>query len=199
MITQEDRERLALNNKVAVFRRFKKTEYKEGRLNQDSARSFHIWLKDICEDKDFYMADCLINARRKKKERVKKKITHLVGEGSSLFLTLTFRDNVFQKTSKETRRTYVRRYLKQYSDNYIANIDYGDENGREHYHAVVDGIRDLNFNDWYKSYGAIKMRHIKTKEQQADIISSYITKLTNHTIKNSTNNERLIYSRKKNI
>ena len=199
MITQEDRERIALNDKVAVFRRFKKTEYKEGRLTRENQRDFHIWLKNICKDRDFYMADCLINARRKKKERVKKKITHLVSEGSSLFLTLTFKNEVFEKTSKETRRTYVRRYLKQYSDNYIANIDYGDENGREHYHAVVDGIRDLNFEDWYKSYGAIKMRHIKTKEQQAEIISSYITKLTNHTIKNSTNNERLIYSRKKNI
>lgn len=195
MITREDRERLALNDTINVFRAFKKQEYESGRLNQESQRSFHIWLKDIREDKDFYMADCLLESRRKKKERAHKRISNLVVNGSALFLTLTFRDSVFETTSKETRRRYIARYLKKYCSKYVANIDYGDENGREHYHAVVDGIKDINFNEWYKSYGAIKMRHIKTLEQQAEVISRYITKLTNHCVKNSTNNERLIYSR----
>lgn len=194
MITREDRERLALNDKVAVFRHFKKVEYKEGRLTKENQRDFHIWLKNICKDRDFYMAECLLESRRKKKARVKTKITGLVSEGSSLFLTLTFKDSVFETTSKETRRRYVRRYLKKYCNRYVANIDFGEENGREHYHAVVDGLKDIDFREWHK-YGGLKSRHIKTKEQQAEIISSYITKLTNHAIKNSTNNERLIYSR----
>lgn len=195
MLTIEDKNRIAREGKLEQFRDFKREEYNSGRLTKENQRDFNCWLKNGCKDKDFYLCNCLLESRRKKKERIQTKIEQLVESGKALFLTLTFKNEVFITTSKDTRRQYVRKYLKKYSGLYVANIDYGEDNGREHYHAIVDGVSDLDFKEWFQKYGAIHMRHIRTKNQQAEILSRYITKLTNHTIKNSTNNERVIYSR----
>lgn len=195
MLTKEDKNRIAELGKLEQFRQFKRQEYESGRLTKDNQKDFYIWLKTMCPDRDYYLSNCLLESRRKKKERIQTKIEQLVESGKALFLTLTFREEVFMTTSKDTRRQYVRKYLKKYSGLYVANIDYGEDNGREHYHAIVDGVSDLDFKQWFEKYGAIHMRHIRTKNQQAEILSRYITKLTNHTIKNSTNNERVIYSR----
>lgn len=195
MLSNEEKNRIAISGKLDEFRRFKNNEYKSGRLTKETSRSFYIWLKDGCNDKDLYKCHCMLESRRKKRNRIQSKIFELVESGKALFITLTFKDSVFETTSKETRRRYVRMYLKQYSSVYVANIDYGEDNGREHYHAIVSGLNDIDFKEWTNRYGGINMRHIRTKEQQAEILSRYITKLTYHTIKNSTNNERVIYSR----
>lgn len=50
--------------------------------------------------------------------------------------SLTFTDDVFKSTDVSTRKKYVRDYLNQVFDDYIACIDFGKQNGREHYHAI---------------------------------------------------------------
>ena len=53
------------------------------------------------------------------------------------FATLTFSEDTLKDTNQATRKTYISRFLKQYTFYYIANIDYGSLNEREHYHAIV--------------------------------------------------------------
>lgn len=148
----------------------------------------------------FDVANSINNSRYHKIQRCKSKISKLVTKDKCLFLTITFKDSVLSKTSMQTRRRYVSRYLKSVSDNYVANIDFGKTNGREHYHAIVKIVGELNYADWQKKYGAINGRVIKNNETDAIRTIKYINKLTNHSFKDSTAygkvSYRLIYSRK---
>jgi hypothetical protein len=110
-----------------------------------------------------------------------------------LFLTLTFTDDVLANTSQKTRRTYVARYLKGLPNNidFTANIDFGDENGREHYHANVLAYGNIDLTAW--KYGIINCETIHVKNEKA--LSKYLCKFKFHATKDSTNNQRIIYKR----
>ena len=137
-------------------------------------------------------ADRLLDSRYRKAKKVRDKIANLVLTNSAVFITLTFKDSVLSKTSDLTRRRYVARYLKSNCREYVANVDFGALNGREHYHAVVSS--DIDFKDWYK-YGAIQVERVRPLEDSSKRISRYITKLTNHALKVGCVAPRLIYSR----
>lgn len=109
-----------------------------------------------------------------------------------VFLTFTFTDKVFDKTSYDTRKKYVQRFLKDQAAYYIANIDFGEENGREHYHAIAIGHFD--YGSWHK-YGSIKGLPVHRSVDDAKRLSKYVSKLTNHAIKKTTGAVRVIYSR----
>lgn len=145
--------------------------------------------------KDRYL-DCacrLVEAQRRKKARIKDKTSNIVLGDYGLFVTLTFNEETMTKTDREKRRRLVQRYLKENATNYVANIDFGKKNGREHYHALVDA--SLNLENWHK-YGAIKIEHIRATQKSADKVPQYIAKLTNHAIKETAGQIRMIYSRK---
>lgn len=145
--------------------------------------------------KEFPPFDCamrLNKSKKRKTNKVKTKINELVLSGNAIFITLTFNDKTLSKTSPETRRRYVARYLKENCDKYVANIDFGAKKGREHYHAVVSS--DLDFTKWHK-YGAIKVERVRTSENDLTRVSLYVSKLTNHALKLGENAPRLIYSR----
>lgn len=135
-------------------------------------------------------------ASYKRSERLKTRITKIITENESLFLTLTFNDDTLNSTTEKERRVAVTRYLKQYNCQYVANIDYGAQNHREHYHAVI-GCKHVDNEKWQKKYGAIKFERIRLKNNEEDItkISKYIAKLSNHAIKETTKRSALIYSR----
>ena len=133
----------------------------------------------------------LIDAKRQRTNRLENKISLMLNNQECLFLTLTFKDSVFESTNELTRRRYVSRYLASVSQYYIANIDYGEKNGREHYHAVVNGPIDLN--QW-RVYGNINVERIN-KPNSSIKLSKYISKLTNHAIKNTCKNKKIIYSK----
>lgn len=128
----------------------------------------------------------------RKRKKVKDKISELVLSGNAIFVTLTFTDDMLSKTSIETRRRYVARYLKKYSSDYVANIDFGTKNEREHYHAVVSN--DLDLSKWK---GMINVERVRSDLTDIDRIKHYITKLSLHALKKSTTSvlSRLIYSR----
>lgn len=132
-------------------------------------------------------------------KRVRGKTSSIVLGGECLFLTLTFRDDLFAKTSGETRRKYVRRFLKTQCDTYVANIDFGEEQGREHYHALVYSSH-IDYKPWFEKCGVVKAEHVKASDNDSKAVSKYITKLSRHALKSSTckggNAPRLIYSRK---
>lgn len=120
--------------------------------------------------------------------RLRKRISYLL-QKECLFLTLTFKDDVFLTTNAETRHKYVRRFLKETNSHYCANIDYGKLNEREHYHAIIQ-ISHIDLN-LYK-YGFIFAQKINVKNELK--LARYINKLTNHSLKDTTN-KKIIYSR----
>lgn len=144
----------------------------------------------------YKQAGYLNKSFNQRKLTLKNRISNLLECGNCFFLTLTFTDNVLANTTAETRRRYVARQLKQHFPlGYVANIDFGAENGREHYHAVVvsDTDRISNSNGLIWSYGALNFKAIHTPNAQA--LAKYISKLSNHAIKETTRRSALLYSR----
>ena len=135
-------------------------------------------------------ATLLNHARYKRKQRIKNKIEKLVLEGNATFITLTFNDDILSSTSEITRRRYIARWCKENSDYYVANIDYGEERHREHYHAV---LRVGSYSHW--KYGYSKVKIVRSKDKDVNKISKYVSKLTNHAIKKSGKLKRIIYSK----
>lgn len=124
-------------------------------------------------------------------KRLKDKIENLITKNDCLFLTLTFNDEFLSTTKSSYRKQCIRRFLKQFNADYIANIDFGKKNGREHYHAIISV--DFIDNKLYK-YGAINFKHI-LKTSDTIKLAKYISKLTNHAVKESTKRNVIIYSR----
>lgn len=114
-----------------------------------------------------------------------------------IFGTLTFTDEILQKTSPNTRRRYVARFLNQYAIEYMANIDFGEENEREHYHFVALVNRSFSKNSW--KYGYDYYRNIKLDISALKKAKNYLLKINNHSYKESTRQERILKSRKLSI
>lgn len=125
-------------------------------------------------------------------KRLKTRIANMLDSGKCIFLTFTFTDEILAKTTADTRRQKVRRYLAQYNCPYVANIDFGKKNGREHYHAIIqcDSI-DYKLYD----YGNLDGERIVNSANDNVKLAKYISKLTNHAIKETTKQNYIIYSR----
>lgn len=158
-------------------------------MSFDEARQV-LW--DIDPDV-FRESQKILFAQHQRTKRLRSRIEFIIRNyENSTFVTLTFTDTVLQSTSDKTRRKYVELYLKEQSGGfpYIANIDFGSENGREHYHAVC-GFR-LNPSSW--SYGALNVKKIR-KSTKPIVLAKYVSKLTNHAIKETCRRACIIYSR----
>ena len=156
------------------------------------------------EDKYFelvntYSYDDIKEARKINKasyqriKRLRERISSYLIDKPCVWCTLTFRTSVLEGTSEYTRRQYVRRFLKSLSSCYIANIDYGDEHEREHYHALVS-IDSIKRGSW--PFGFDKYKKVRVQQKTSPVrLAKYISKLTNHAIKESTKRCYIIYSR----
>lgn len=125
-------------------------------------------------------------------KRLKVRISSMLREGRCYFLTLTFSDATLERVSAKTRRRYVTYFLKSLSDTYVANIDFGSQNQREHYHAVVLADR-VDMSAW-NCFGFSKALKIASEDDFTPL-AKYISKLTNHAVKATTNGCRAIYSK----
>lgn len=125
-------------------------------------------------------------------KRLKDRISSMLREGRCYFLTLTFSDDTLERVSAKTRRRYVTYFLKTLSDTYVANIDFGSQNQREHYHAVV--LADWVDMSAWNCYGFSKAQKIASEDDFIPL-AKYISKLTNHAVKATTNGCRAIYSK----
>lgn len=162
--------------------------------------SLTYWFDDLAHKFGFCSileARRINDARYHRTSRLRSRISSIIScsssDSCSYFLTLTFTNKVLDSTSKKTRREYVTRYLKSISllSQYVANIDFGSKNGREHYHAVVSS--DFIDNTSWK-YGAMKYEIINSSsDKDSELLSKYISKLTNHAIKETTKRSSLIY------
>lgn len=134
------------------------------------------------------------HAYNKRTQRLKERIRSYLEKGQCIWLTLTFSEEVLYSTTLETRRKYVQRYLKSQSDYYLANIDFGKNTEREHYHAIV--VSDfINTSEWI--YGFTWTERIKNHQDSEKKLAKYTSKLTNHAIKETTKRQCYIYSRSK--
>lgn len=162
----------------------------------DNPIDWVLWLHYFGEEtRGLDNIDCALRLNESKYRRAKRirdKFSTMIEDGNAIFVTLTFSDKTLLKTSLLTRRRYVSRYLKRYSSFYVANIDFGGKNGREHYHALVD--KDLDLSNWHK-YGAIKVERVHNTKNDVMAVSKYVSKLTNHALKVEGIQPRLIYSR----
>ena len=148
------------------------------------------------------------NARKSKKkqrEKIENHIGWLLENQEELkidlfFGTWTFTDQSLEMTA-DTRRQGIRRLLSKETEDFILNIDYGKENGREHYHGLIalkNGTYKITEKVWSTKYncqlihidtldnyklGYYDLQEIKLNDLSAKKITRYITKLTQHSIK----------------
>ena len=139
---------------------------------------------------DFKLCRNIYDSYRQRVYRLKKKISKML-ESSCLFLTLTFTNEYLLSTSESERRKAIIDYLSQFGVPCIANIDFGKINEREHYHAILQ-IDSIDYHSY--TFGDINGKRVRNNDLSSqDRISAYISKLTNHAIKETTKGRRIIY------
>ena len=107
-----------------------------------------------------------------------------------IFGTLDFTDKALNTTTPKTRRIVVSRYIRQFAENYIANIDFGEKKGREHYHFIAFTKNKFDINQW--NYGGGKFLQVPINEKDIKSTKNYVLKLNNHSYKESTKLQRVI-------
>lgn len=113
-----------------------------------------------------------------------------------IFGTLTFNDETLAKTSPRTRQRYITWFLKDRSLHYIANIDFGKKNNREHYHFIALVSGKLSCKDWI--YGRSNFKFVALEKEDLKRTKNYLLKLNNHSYKDTTRQSRIIRDRKDN-
>lgn len=137
----------------------------------------------------------LNQSKHMRKCRVKDRIANMVNTNHAFFLTLTFTDKMLS-VKAETRRKYIRRFLREQCKDYVANIDFGSINEREHYHAVVIPKSKIDFARYRDLFSAsINCKRIYKSATSEKLLSKYICKLTNHALKENGFYQRLIFAR----
>ena len=202
------------NGYYSMFLEFKKYLYKNFKLD---AITFTDHLKAFSDRSWFWYYKCdtyfpllfenleiydkcrkLYLADKALYQRLRKRITSLITK-PCLFLTFDFSDNDFKFTTEAQRRKAISSFCRKQCTSYVANIDFGKKNGREHYHAIVQ-TDNINFEDFvfkkYKFEGWVKYEKVWTVNDSAERMSKYITKLTRHAVKTTTKRYRIIYSKK---
>lgn len=133
----------------------------------------------------------LSNNYKQKQFRNNKKVAFLL-TSPCVFLTLTWNDKTLSETNETTRRRYVKQYLNSLGVYYLGNIDYGDEKGREHYHALVQ-CETVDITVWRNLHNSsINVKRIKTDRVKSNNLTRYILKLSNHSCKTSTRSVRVL-------
>lgn len=149
-------------------------------------------LFDECEDREAYSEAVRVAAADfRRNTRLKNTIQAYIGMGTCIFLTITFTDKCLEKTSAKYRRHQVTDYLKKYARYYVANVDFGAKNGREHYHAIAR-TDYVDYTDW--KHGSVNGRKIIVSSNPLKL-AKYISKLVNHAIKDTCKRNAIIYSR----
>ena len=194
MKNKELRQDIIVNGKYCNYT---KTRYKL--INEIGIESF-VSLNDEEKQKLFEMelneineCEAIRNCKAHQRNKIENHIKFLFDTNTDIFFaTFTFDDDALKET-KEWRKLQIRRLLTKVCDDYILNIDYGAENEREHYHAVLSikkpniykdetnhtRIKEL---DKYKC-GFYKVDECKRDDIDKKRLARYITKLTHHSIK----------------
>lgn len=141
------------------------------------------------------LKECILmfGADKQRRKRLKKRVELIISK-PSVFFTLTFTDYDLENLSFEQRRKSVCRFLKQFNALYVANVDFGKINEREHYHGLIQ-LPKIELSSWRDKFGNINVKRVVPSEESCDRLSKYINKLSNHAIKSTCCNYKVIYSR----
>lgn len=179
------------------YSRFVRARYQVSTKGKTAIPNYNSAFWYFCEENEKYdsKTKCEIlryySAENQVLRRLKNKIAQMLLSGRCYFLSLTFTDLVLESTSPEWRRKLVTYWLKDNTEMYVANKDYGKKYKREHYHAVVKADY-IDISGWLDR-GAMKWGLVEYKSP--DTLRKYMYKLSNHGVKHNT--DGLIYSRKK--
>lgn len=189
----------------------KKAIYKDiGVIREDIEYLWEMKEKIYKEiEKEYKFMEKFRKSLSAKKSRLKKRILGILENAdikNKYFITINFTNEALA-LKQETRKTYIRRYLKENFVEYVANIDFGsnkeyiDRKGnkrkatkREHYHSVVGFNDNINFNNF--TLGGIDFEKIRLNVASVGKLGTYINKITSHAYKRSTGFNGCIYSRK---
>lgn len=147
--------------------------------------------------------DNYCNAEYQRLKRVRERVFEMVNfalqaNWNMYFISNTFTDSALERTTEQSRRKAIIKWYEKVALEYVANIDYGTKNEREHYHGIVlvpNKIPKKLLSYWIKTYGGLKVKRVILTDISGTRLSKYITKLSAHAIKKSTKQNRVIYSR----
>lgn len=201
-VLKEHKDLLDKYKKASLWEYSKHLFYEQGIVNYTLKRGCECDLNTLtclCHEqgltKEFKECIKISRANNVRSSRLRSRIEDMLLNGACVFITLTFNDETLLGTSPLERRKMVTRYLKQYNAKYVANIDFGGKNGREHYHAVLN-VDTVAFDKWRK-HGAIKVLRVRNNDIETNKtrLAKYVAKLSNHAIKETARRSSLIYSR----
>lgn len=129
-------------------------------------------------------------SRRAKKKRLHEKLVRWSVENVVCFITLTFNDETLDHYTFKDRKDFVKSSLDSSCIDWVANIDFGEKNGREHYHAIAKGCIPSLLTEIWKPNGFLK---IETVSEVSGALCEYIDKLCNHALKESVGFHQLMY------
>lgn len=200
-ITQATREEISQvmkDNAISkITKRRKENIFQE--YNEDTGQIdfYNKYQQKEADSEELGLEFRLYQGNKKRRERIKARIERMYQTKKALFLTLTFSDKMFARNcSPETRRRYISRFLKSECSEYLANIDFGKKNEREHYHAVVVPKTIIHFEKYRDLFDSnINAKKIRFDDTSIKFVGRYINKLTNHALKENGFYKRLIFSR----
>lgn len=137
-----------------------------------------------------------LHSRVQKCNRIKRRLVYLLTRYNYIwFITFTFDNNYINKCDR-TKKRLMQKVLDTHDFKYMLNIDYGKQTEREHYHCILGTNENIDVNNFIQNYYPCFSLSIQCKKGKGDYIrlSKYINKLTNHCIKATTKNRRMVYN-----
>lgn len=170
------------------------------KYNQERRKAFLNGL-DFEFNEDY---EKILNSRQHKCNRIRNHIIYgLTHYDYAYFMTFTLDDKNINKCER-SQRDAIKKCLSNKCD-FILNVDYGSQTERKHYHVIA--FSNECFIGYCKSFknglyvdfegynnGFSSCEEIKTSVEDIERLKKYINKLSNHTNKESTKNERVFYS-----
>lgn len=137
-----------------------------------------------------------LKSRYQKCSRIKKRFVYLLTRCDYIwFITFTF-DNYYISKTDRTKRDLMKSVLNTHDFKYMLNIDYGKKTEREHYHCILGTNINFDVNQFIQVNYPCHCLAIQCKKGKKDFVklSKYINKLTNHCLKSTTKNRRMLYN-----
>lgn len=200
---------VSIHSKLARLRRkYDHDKSKNDALSKIVWYSFPVVYTDFEEKRTRVHSD-FIDLKRKR-ARYHSYIEGMTALDFELYLvSLTFNDEVLEATNAETRKKYVTRYLNETCFDWFACIDFGKENGREHYHAIVSYIpgdveRIPEYKRYYRvangiewEYGFSSIKSIKSDKVDRHKSLGYALKSASYAFKASSENAHKPFHKRK--
>ena len=192
------------NNAINLVRTLRKRYFTQLVIDNETGEQVNIKPFSLSKAKslNIELEYRVYRASNKRKSRLRERFDRMVKTNNAVFLTLTFNDSFLSRdTSPDTRRRYIARFLKEQCIEYVANIDFGQDERytqREHYHAlVIPKNKQIDYSSYSQGFdkSRIKAEPVIANNKSRDNLARYIDKLTNHSLKHKGFYRRLIYSR----